>query len=306
MLSRRLLRTKVLRSLYSHFKSGRTRIETSLSEYEKGVDKCYDLYLFTLQLLVEVAAYARRKQEIAAAKHLPTPEDLNPNRRFVDNSVIAAIANDVTLQKELKNRSLNWNDNDQVIKEIYSQIIVCEAYRTYMKGAGSDHAFITTILNSQLEDNAILCDALEDMSMFWADDLGYAIGQAIRSINGDGTITILDEFKNDEDRQFGEKLLLATIANIDEYLELIDRLTVNWELDRIAYMDRLILALAISEIASCPTIPIKVTMDEYIEISKYYSTPASSNFINGVLNKAVEELTEKGKIKKTGRGLLNS
>lgn len=308
MLSRRLLRTKVLRSLYSHFTSGRTRIETSIAEYNKGVEKCHELHILVLLLLVDLVRYAGRRQEVAAAKMLPTAEDLNPNRRFVDNSVIAKLADNDNFVTLVKASKLTWADNEQVVKEIFGQIMASAQYSAYLAGRSDDRSFIVEILSLYFEDNEVLCEALEDMSIFWVDDLGYAISQAIKtieSIAGKGSgEQVWDMYRNDDDAQFGQRLMLDAIANIEGHFVLIDQLTQNWELERIAYMDRLILAQAISEITSCPTIPVKVTLDEYIEISKYYSTSSSSTFINGVLNRAVQTLSEAGRVNKTGRGLV--
>lgn len=306
MLSRRLLRTKVLRTLYSHFKSERIGIEASLSEYRKGVDKCYELYLLLLQLPVEIAAYSAEKMELATRKLRPTAQDLAPNRRFVDNAVIKAIAESEDFQAKLKNTKLSWVDGEKVIKELHGQIIASDFYANYMAGVSDDKTFLIRVYTELFEDNEVLDEAIEDMSMFWIDDTGYAVSQIVRTLQGvSDKITVLEQFKDKEDKDFGEHLFINAINNSAQYFELIDSLSDNWDLERIAFIDKLIMMQAIAEVVSCSTIPIKVSLDEYIEISKYYSTPLSSTFINGILNRAVETLQEQGKIKKTGRGLLD-
>lgn len=305
MLSRRLLRTKVLRSLYSHFKSERTSLEASLTEYRRGVDKCYDLYLMLLQLPVDIVEYGNERLEIARGKMRPSAEDLTPNRRFVDNEAIAQLAGCEQLKELLKTKKLSWKDNEQVIKDLYTEITCSEIYKNYMSGVGSDKVFLVKIYSQLFEDNAALEQALEDMSMFWIDDTPYALSQAIKTVqNFSGSV--FEEFKEYDDKEFGENLFLNSVRGSEEYFKVIDSLADNWDLERIAYIDRLIMVQAIAEVLSCPTIPVKVSLDEYIEIAKYYSTPASSTFINGVLNKAVEQFRSEQRIEKSGRGLLDT
>lgn len=306
MLSRRLLRTKVLRTLYSHFKSERTSIDVSLAEYNRGADKCYELYLLLLQLPVEIAAYGVEKMELAAQKLRPTAEDLAPNRRFVDNSIISSIASCEDLQQKLAKAKLSWVDGEKVVKELYNQIVASDFYKSYMAGVGDDKSFMVKVYTEIFEDSVVLDEAIEDMSMFWIDDTSYAISEVVRTLQAfKGKITITDEFKDEEDKKFGQNLFISSVRDSSNYFSLIDKLSDNWDLERIAYIDKLIMVQAMAEMVSCESIPVKVTLDEYIEISKYYSTPASSTFINGILNKSLEKLNEEGKIKKTGRGLLD-
>ncbi len=306
MLNRRLIRTKVLRSLFSHITAEKSRAEGTLNEYKKSLELCYDLHLFLLDLLVETANYGEERHKIAAAKLRPSYDDLNPKRRFVENSVIASLRHNEDLQARLRGAGLSWGNHEEVIREMYNQITTADFYSSYVDGAGKDREFILKVLNNLYEDNAVIEQAIEDISILWADDLGYALCEAITAIERCEDGKVLPMFKDVEDKTYGEKLLLHSIANASEYLELIEQFSKNWEIERIAYMDRLILVIAISELVSCPTIPTKVTLNEYIEISKYYSTPTSYNFINGVLHKAIEKLTEEGKIEKRGRGLIES
>ncbi len=297
--------TKELRELNANNKNEKRGAKTSINEFERSIESCYNLHLFILQLLADVVEYAKERQKIASNKLRPTKEDLNPNLRFVQNSTIGEIASNEALQQKLKEAGLSWEDNDEVIREIYNQIIASQNYQSYMDGASNDKDFTIALLSTLFEDNQILESALEDMSLYWADDLGYALNQCVRHIETCKANQILPMFNNDNDKEFGNQILLHAIGHNQEYLELIESYVENWDLERTAFMDRMIMVLALSEVVSCPTIPVKVSLDEYIEISKYYSTPQSSNFINGVLNKAIEALTKEGKVKKTGRGLIN-
>lgn len=300
------MRTKALRALYSHSKNSKRGAEVTLKEYKRSTEGCYDLHLLLLWLLVDVREYALERQKIASQKLVPTAHDLDPKLRFVQNSIIEALANNTALQDRLASKRLNWRKNDEVVREIYNQIIASDSYQSYQDGAGKDKEFIINILSTLFEDNAILEAALEDMSIYWADDIGYALSQAIVHIERCKDNEILPIYKNNDDKRFGENILLHAITHNDEYRDIIESLIENWDLERTAFMDRVIMIIALSEIVSCPTIPIKVSLNEYIEISKYYSTPTSSSFINGVLNRAVDKLTGEDKIVKTGRGLVNS
>ncbi|MFI3287507.1 MAG: transcription antitermination factor NusB [Rikenellaceae bacterium] len=304
MLNRSLLRTKVLRSLYAHTTSETRGANFTLNEYKKSVEMCYDLHLFLLELLGEVVYYARERQKIASEKLRPTPEELNPKTRFVDNPIIESLKHNEGLQARLAQGGLSWGNHEEVIREMYNQIINAPFYASYVDGAGKDREFIIRVLTQLFDDNEVLENAIEDISILWADDFGYGLCQAVNFINESKENTLYNEFNSPEDQKFGEDLLLHAIAHREEYLELIDSLSDNWELERIAHMDSMVLVVAISELVSCPTIPTKVTLNEFIEISKYYSTSTSYNFINGVLHKAIEKLKGENKIRKTGRGLM--
>ena len=297
MLSRRLLRIKVFKALYSHYVSRRERVDASLGEYRTSVDKCYDLYELLLGIAPLVADYARERIELARSKMRPTPEDLNPNMRFVDNTAIAELA-------ALAPHIGLGEDGAEAAKQLYEAMTASPSYRSYMAGAGSDRGYLEKFYTELFEDNEAFETMLETHSIFWADDLNYALIQVVRTIKS-SPMELLPKWKSDDDRAFGEALFLNAARHMDEYLGVVDRLSEHWDLERIALSDRLLLVLAIAELVSCESIPVKVTLDETIEISKHFSTPQSNVFINGILHKAIEELTTEGKIKKEGRGLLD-
>ncbi len=306
MLNRRLLRTKVLRSLYAHSQNSERRAEATLLEYRRSAHQCYVLYAFLLQLLVEITNYGKARQAIAKTKLQPTTQDLNPNTRFVENRVIASIAGNSELQKLLGDAGLRWADyeSEALIRDLYNSIVGSEKYEVYMDGAIGDRAFVQYILANFLEDNSALESLLDEVSILWADDLGYALSVALNSVERRSESTLLPQFSaENQDEKYAENLLLHSIKNLAEYRIIIEELSDNWEIERIADMDILILCQATAELVSCPKIPIKVTMNEYIEISKFYSTPSSYNFVNGVLHRVVERMVADGRINKTGRGL---
>ena len=314
MISRRLSRIKTVKALYSHYKSGQENLSFSEGEFRTGVRKCYELYLLLLQLIVEVADYAEKRIEIAASKLMPTQEDLYPNRRFVDNEVIRVLRESRELSDALTRAKLAWKGQEQIIKSLYEAMTAAAYYKKYMAldpvSFADDRKIVTGFYQNHLEDNEQLEAVLEDMSMFWVDDVAFAASHVISTIGAlrspADRLQILPMYKNDDDRQYTETLFNKSLVNAGEYMGYIDELTENWDFERIAFMDKMIMLAAITELTQFPTIPVKVTLDEFIEISKYYSTAGSSVFINGILDKAIEKLTAEGKIAKSGRGLIET
>lgn len=312
MLSRRLLRIKVVKSLYAHFKSDSDSLTASRKNLAVSINKTYELYHQMLWLIVEVARYAEQRMELARNKKLPTQEDLNPNRRFVDNRIIAQIASSAALADYLKAHKLSWDGNPELIKCLYNELIASDFYKQYMSAPDSgfrqdaqlvEDFFVRVAVESQAVE-----DAVEEQSVLWSDDTDFAVLMVLRTVSAckpeQRDLPLLPQYKNDDDRNFPPELFTDTVVNFQQYMEYIEKYTRNWDVDRIAFLDSLIMVAAIGELVTFPSIPVKVTMDEYIEISKYYSTTGSSTFVNGILDKIVEELTASGQIQKTGRGLL--
>lgn len=312
MISRRLLRIKVLKNLYAHLKSESDSLMGSEKMLVASIDKTYDLYFQMMSLIVELARYAEARQEAAKQKKLPTFEDLNPNRKFVDNAVIRLIANSDAVNDYLASHKLSWAGSPELIKALFTQLEQSDYYQSYMTKQESswreDMELVTTFYTTELEESEELEDALDEQSILWNDDLGFALIMVTRTLSNmrpsHNDIKVLPKFKSFEDLDFARELFSKAVVNFDEYLEQIETFTRNWDVERIAYMDNVIMVTALAELINCPSIPVKVTLDEYIEIAKYYSTPGSSTFINGVLDKVVTTLTESGKIKKSGRGLI--
>ena len=311
MLSRRLLRIKVVKNLYAHLKSGSTSLKASEKNLIESIDKAYDLYFQMMSLIVEVARYAESRQEVAKQKKLPTYEDLNPNRRFVDNAVVNLLATSDSVCDEIARRRLSWANHSDIVKDIYNRMLDSDFYKNYMSASintfSDDRRFVEEFYTSLNEDEA-LAETLDEMSLLWNDDLGFAIYMVVRTVStlkqSHTEVRILPQFKSDDDLEFAKTLFIKALVQYEDNQEIVDRYTRNWDVERIAFMDNLILATAIAELTNFESIPVKVTLDEWIEISKYYSSPTSSNFINGVLDKVVEEFKESGRIQKSGRGLL--
>ena len=292
MISRRMLRIKVVKALYAHMKSDADSLMASEKMLVTSIDKTYDLYFLLMSLVVEMAQYAEQRQEAAKNKKLPTYEDLNPNRKFVDNAVIRLLAQSDSVNDYLASRKLSWAKYPELVKALYTQLEQSDYFKKYMTSQESsfreDLALITEFYTRELEESEILESALDEMSILWNDDLGFALIMVTRTLSNmrasHTDVKVLPKFKSIEDLDFARELFAKAAVNFDNYQEEIEKYTRNWDVERIAFMDNLIMATAVAELVTFPSIPVKVTLDEYIEIAKYYSTHGSSTFINGILD----------------------
>ena len=312
MLSRRLLRVKVVKAVYAHLQTESDNIPATEKNLIASIDKAYDLYFHILSLLPELVRYAEARQEIARNKMLATYEDLNPNRKFVENLAIERIDSCEAIAAYCKKKGLKWTENKDLIKNIYNDLQEQPFYKKYMESSArsfrEDAEFAANIFLNILEQNELLEKVLEDESILWSDDLGYILTMAARTVSSmresQEQIKLMPKFKSDEDLDFAKKLLRESIIHFADNRALIDSHTNNWDVERLALMDIVILGVAIAEAKNFASIPVKVTMNEYIDVAKYYSTPASSTFINGVLDKIIAQGVAECWIFKTGKGLL--
>lgn len=311
MLSRRLLRVKVVKALFAHLKSGSENMMASEKTLMASVDKAYDLYFQLITLPVELARYAEQRLQLAKEKKLPTYEDLHPNTKFVENVVIRTIADSDAVNDYAAARKLGWTKQPELIRTLYTQLTESDYYKSYMqretRSFEEDRKFMEDFFK-ELQSCEVLDEALEEMSILWTDDVPYIVVMILRTLSNlrssHTELRVPSKFKSDEDPEFVKTLFEKSLVNYNRFQDYIEKFTANWDVERIVFMDNLILGTAMAELTSFPSIPVKVTMDEFIEISKYYSTPGSSTFINGVLDKIVESLTAEGGIKKAGRGLV--
>lgn len=310
MINRVLLRIKVLQILYAFYKGDGSSVSLAEKELFYSIEKTYELYFHMLQLAVEVTNYAENKIDARKNKLRPTEEDLHPNTRFVDNSFVRQLAKNQQISDFLNEHKISWSNDMDTVKMVYDSVVESEYYAEYMSADSVNYAtdkdIWRKIYNKIILQNEEFFNAIEDQSIYWTDDLEIVISFIIKTIkrfnmeNGSAQ-ELLPMFNNDEDREFASKLIQNTLNNEEEYRQIIDKHTRNWELDRIAFMDILIMQTALAEIMSFPTIPVNVTLNEYIEISKSYSTDKSATFINGVLDNAVKELKADNKLIKVVR-----
>jgi N utilization substance protein B len=313
MISRRLLRIKALMALYAFNRRNDNDLEQAESELMFSINKTYELYHYLILLILEIADIALDKMDQARQKYIPSHDDLNPKRRFVDNQVVAQLRKNTSLNKYLTSTKISWINNSHIPRILYNKMIAWDAYEEYISSEinnyQTDKKFLIRIITELFAESDDLRTNLEEQSIFWNDDMEYIAAmiektfKKFRVDSGEDT-PLMPLFKNEEDRDFVKILFRKVVLNREKYSALIDKNTTNWEVERIALMDILVMQLAIAEILEFPEIPVKVTLNEYIEIAKYYCTSKSSTFVNGILDKIVKEIREEGLFNKHGRGLV--
>jgi N utilization substance protein B len=313
MISRRLLRIKALMALYAFNRREDENLAQAETELMFSIGKSYDLYHYLLLLVIELADIASEKIDQALLKRMPSHADLNPKRKFIDNRVIAQLRKNIEFTNYISSRKLSWINNSHIPRLLYNKMIVWEVYEEYMLEDNdnyiSDKKFIIRIITELFLNSEDLNSNLEEQSIYWNDDMEYISSMVektlkkFKSDSGEKT-QLMPLFKNAEDEEFVKILFRKAIVHKSKCSELIDKNTTNWEVDRIALMDILVMQLAITEILEFPEIPVKVTLNEYIEIAKYYCTSKSSTFVNGILDNIVKEIRDEGLFNKFGRGLV--
>ncbi len=313
MISRRLLRIKALMALYALNRREDNDLVKAESELTFSIAKTYDLYHYLLLLVLEINDIAAEKIEQALQKKMPTPADLNPNRKFVDNPVVLQLRNNQSYNKYISSSKLSWVNFTHVPRALYNKMLTWEVYADYMtsedKSYMAHRRFVISLITELFYESEDLLNCLEEQSIYWNDYIDYVLVMVEKTLKkfkaeSGEKAQLMPLFKNKEDEDFVKLLFRKAVLNTKQCSELIDNNTTNWEVERIALMDILVMQLAITEVLEFPEIPVKVTLNEYIEIAKYYCTPKSSTFVNGILDNIVKEIREKGLFRKYGRGLV--
>ncbi|MFO7842235.1 MAG: transcription antitermination factor NusB [Bacteroidales bacterium] len=313
MISRRLLRIKILQIYYAYLKSSGQSINQAEKELFFSIQKSYDLYHYLLLLVIDIVKYAQSRIDLAEQKLVPSHEDLNPNTKFVDNKLVKQLEINDSLNKYLNDNKLSWVNYPELIKNLYLEIKESEIYQNYMnaeqRSYKEDKKLIIDLFAKIIIVHEPLYQNLEEQSIYWNDDLDFVTGMIIKTLKSfkatsDESQQLMPLFKNEDDKDFAKHLLRKTILKHSEYQQLIADYIKNWDIERVAFTDIVVMVLAITELIEFREIPVKVTFDEYIEIAKFYSTQKSNVFINGILDKVVADLKKEGIIKKTGRGLV--
>ena len=314
MTSRRLIRIKVLQLLYAFSKKENTNLADIERDLIQSMEKSTDLYYTTLLLLTEIRHKAFLKIDAARNRRLTSNIDLNPNVRFISNPVFDIIEKNKKFQNYVHNNLISWNDMQEAVLYFYNKLPEWPAYQKYMAcetASFETHKQLVLDMFAELiiQDD-IFFQTLEDRNIFWNDDFELVLSIVYKTLWHIKEDTTEEDdifypvYKPQEDVEFARTLMRKAFNEYDKNIQLVDKFTYNWELDRISDMDKLIMTCAIAELKNFPSIPVKVSLDEYIEISKTYSSPKSGAFINGVLDKAVAHLKETNEIVKTGRGLV--
>ncbi len=313
MISRRLLRVKVMQALYAFFKSESDSANNSEKELQFSINKTYELYISILLLIIEIAKFAERRIEIAKEKKRPNPEDLNPNTRFINNKLINKLKENQHLTAFVNSHKNSWSNQPDLIRGLYEELIKQDFYIDYMKAEensfANDKDFVIELLSRIINESEDLSNTLEEQSIYWNDDVDFVVNMVLKTIkkfkaNSETDTPLLPLYKNEEDAQFASQLFRKVLVNKKDYEKLIEQFAKNWDFERIAFLDILILMIAIAEIQEFESIPVKVSFNEYIEISKHYSTVKSNIFINGILDKIIQHLKEDKTFVKRGRGLI--
>ncbi|MEO2061987.1 MAG: transcription antitermination factor NusB [Christiangramia sp.] len=314
MLTRRHIRVKVMQSLYAFNQSKNDNLNTEEKFLMKSMEEMYDLFLLQLSLITEIREHAVEYLEKSQKKHLATSEEKNPNRKFIDNKVFEILNENNSLQIALEKHKVNqWKQDDEYVAIIWNEIRSSLQYEEYMRTRDNDFKedknFIIEIFKEIIAPNSKLYEYLEDRKLTWLDDLPLVNTAILKMLQKLKEQTgkekkIAKLFKSEEDREFAKKLFRKTYLNDEELSEEMLGKTPNWDKDRIAEVDMILIKMAICEFLNFPSIPVKVTINEYLEIAKEYSTPKSSIFINGVLDKLSKEYQTENKLNKMGRGLM--
>jgi transcription antitermination protein NusB len=313
MISRRLLRIKALMALYAFNRREDENLAQAETELMFSIGKSYDLYHYLLLLVLEIADIAGEKIDQALQKRIPSHEDLNPKRRFIENRVIAQLRGNLEFNNYISTKKLSWINNAHILRLLYNKMIAWEVYGEYMQAEinnyQSDKKFIIRLITELFSNSEDLQSNLEEQSIYWNDDMEYIVSmveKTLKKFKADSgeKAPLMPLFKNAEDEEFVKILFRKAVLHSKKCSELIDKNTTNWEVERIALMDILVMKLAITEILEFPEIPVKVTLNEYIEIAKYYCTSKSSTFVNGILDNIVKEIRDEGLFNKFGRGLV--
>ena len=298
---------KVVQILYAYYKNGGRSVEAAEKELFYSLSKAYDLYNYLLLLMVEVTRFAERRIDNRRHKLRPTYEDLNPNTRFVDNAFMAQLAQNKQLAEYAANQKRSWDDVGDFVKELFERIEQTKAYQEYMAketlSYEDDRELWRKMYRTVIAQNEELDELLEDQSLYWNDDKAIVDTFVLKTIkrfepeNG-AEQELMPEYKDEEDKEFARKLFRNAIANAEAYRKMMESNAKNWDMERFAFMDILIMQVALAEICSFPTIPTTVSLNEYVEVAKMYSTPKSGGFINGMLDNIVNQLKKENKLNK--------
>lgn len=325
MLTRRDLRMKVLQTLYAINISKDCDLQKAENHLLKSTDDIYDLFIYQLSFILELAEFAQNKMEANKLKQLPSIEDLNPNTRFIDNPFLQKILENKQLHREISRLNIHWENYPELFRDIFNNFKNSTEYQNYLaaetKNFKQARNITTTLYTDYILPHQDLALIYEEMELHWNSDLliaAFLVVQYFESINTSTTpespLPPLFKKGNQEEGNFGIEddrtfmcnLLHKVMIHNDEYDQILSSRIKNWEYDRVAKMDILILKMALAELFEFPTIPIKVTINEYLEIAKAFSTTRSNTFINGLLDSLIKEFKTAGKIKKIGRGLIEN
>jgi N utilization substance protein B len=319
MLGRRHFRVKVLQGLYAFFQGGEPRIELAEKKVLQSIDKMNELFYLQISFLLEVFHFYEVRMEEAKFKFIPTEAELNPNVKLLKNKLLIQLQTNISVSEAIKRYQISWNEEQEMVRKVYQKIKTSKELAEYLCSMDSsyqeDRELMVRIFRKFIAKSGDFRSFCEERFIYWSDDFDIAsvfVLKMLRLLNEDTSendrLEYLFHKEHDddpaEDRKFIQELFCGTIMHNEEYEELIQSRTRNWELERIALTDIILIKMALTELLHLHEIPVKVTLNEYIELSKQFSSQKSKSFINGILDKLVADLQTESKIKKRGRGLM--
>ena len=306
MINRELIRIKVVQLTYAYYQNGSKNIDTAEKELFFSLSKAYDMYNYLLALIVGITHEAQRHLEVAESKAQREGTAM-PSRRFVDNRFALQLEGNKMLNEFMETQKKSWSDEPEFLKKIYTQITESQIYKDYMAAEDDDYQadreLWRKIYRTLIQDNPDLDSLLEEQSLYWNDDKEVVDSFVLKTIKrfeekNKSSQELLPEYDSEEDKDYARRLFRATIINANEYQRYMSEASRNWDFDRLAYMDIVIMQIAIAEMLTFPSIPISVTINEYMEIAKLYSTPRSAGYINGMLDAIARHLVQTGRLMK--------
>jgi N utilization substance protein B len=308
MINRILIRIKVLQIVFAFYQTGNSDLKVAENELMLSLRRSYDLYHYLLSLIVETTRMYERLTDTWKNKFRPTEDEKNPDMRILNNRLAKLLEENEYLLKYNKDHGVSWSDDADFVKKILDMILKSDIYSDYLKDEDdsfeTDKNFWKLVFKRLICGNPFVEEYLEEKSIYWNEDVDIIESFVLKTIKRfdealGGKNELMQMFGNDDDYEYVVKLFRQTLLHGDEYRILIDKHTKNWESERLANMDIVIMQVAIAELLNFPTIPISVTLNEYIDAAKYYSTPKSGTFVNGVLDTIVEELKSENKLLKS-------
>ncbi len=308
MINRILIRIIVVQVLYSHLINKDETLETTKARLKDSLDKAYELYYYLLTLPIELTKLQERRIEAAKGKYMPSEEEMNPNMRFVENTFVSSLMLSQPLQEMVKAFSLTWSEDEVYLRLILDKILKSDIYEEYMTkeyvSENDDIDFWRQVMKKVVLPDEDLAELLESKSVYWNDDIdivGTFVVKTIKRFASDDEMPFLPQFKDEEDAQFAELLFVNAVKNKERYMELIDKFVKksSWDTERLAFMDVVILYVALAELEKVPSVPAVVTINEFVEMAKCYSTPNSGQFINGILYSIIKHLKNEGLLNKS-------
>ena len=319
MLNRRILRIKAFKVLYSNVLSGNMSLDHAETQLEQACEATRDLYVYMLGIVSPLTRIARERIEAAKGKFNPTEEERNPNMKFADNALARLIDEDVDFKKVFAKKKFSWAQYDLILKKIMTSVSSKDYFLDYMaseeRSLAEDCKLFIKIFEEEFVDSEELEQILEEKSLYWSEDLPYALTwccNTFKSFAKGESWSLLPLYHSElltgegveSDKYFVKKLLQASVAGYERYSAMVAESVVGWEKERLFSTDVVLIVMGLAEVSSFPTIPVKVSINEYVEIAKFFGTPKSRSFVNGILDRLVQNLVNEGKVSKEGKGLL--